>query len=247
MPIRPKHARRSTSHTAISGFTLIELLVVIAIIAILAAILFPVFARARENARRASCQSNMKQLGLAFKQYVQDYDETYPLAGYYNPPSQNGNWFYWMQSIYPYAKSKQIFVCPSDGSGVKFDPSSYSWTDTSIFTPNVDKGIDYFCNNAMCGFPSTAKPTKESQIDSQADVFLLWEIHPGYPISGGYQGVNFYDAQVNGGLQSDGTGGYYRVPGGRHFDGDNYLFVDGHVKWLKQTNVPTSDNRFTLH
>src|SRR5687767_6194063 len=62
-----------------SGFTLIELLVVIAIIAILAAILFPVFARARENARRASCQSNLKQVGLGFVQYTQDYDERYPM------------------------------------------------------------------------------------------------------------------------------------------------------------------------
>jgi prepilin-type N-terminal cleavage/methylation domain-containing protein/prepilin-type processing-associated H-X9-DG protein len=75
------HGRRSRS--SLSGFTLIELLVVIAIIALLAAILFPVFARARENARKASCMSNMKQLGLGFTQYIQDYDERYPGAGEY--------------------------------------------------------------------------------------------------------------------------------------------------------------------
>src|SRR5437763_14432141 len=80
-----------------SGFTLIELLVVIAIIAILAAILFPVFARARENARRASCQSNQKQLGLGFLQYAQDYDERLPFH-------QN-----WAPQIYPYVKSTQIY------------------------------------------------------------------------------------------------------------------------------------------
>ena len=91
------------------GFTLIELLVVIAIIAILAAILFPVFARARENARRASCSSNMKQMGLAFMQYNQDYDEQMPF--YYN---RAGIW--WMDAVQPYTKSYQVWKCPSDSS-----------------------------------------------------------------------------------------------------------------------------------
>src|ERR1700710_3138757 len=90
------------------AFTLIELLVVIAIIAILASILFPVFARARENARRASCQSNLKQLGLGFMQYTQDYDETYPT-------SNNGHYPWgWAGDIYPYVKSGQVYGCPSD-------------------------------------------------------------------------------------------------------------------------------------
>src|SRR5690606_8751104 len=95
------------------GFTLIELLVVIAIIAILAAILFPVFARARENARRASCQSNIKNMGLGVMMYVQDYDEGYP-CNYAKtadlPPNgefwSNSTW-YWQQTIYPYTKSVQ--------------------------------------------------------------------------------------------------------------------------------------------
>src|SRR6185312_8425918 len=88
------------------GFTLIELLVTIAIIAVLAAILFPVFARARENARRASCMSNLKQMGLGIMQYVQDYDETYPF-GFYSVP---GGTMYWPMLIYPYVKSEQIFT-----------------------------------------------------------------------------------------------------------------------------------------
>src|ERR1700744_4258814 len=98
------------------GFTLIELLVVIAIIAILAGILFPVFARARENARRASCQSNLHQLGLGMLQYTQDHDERFPAgipnsgAGGANDISGAG----WGESIYPYVKSAQIFVCPDD-------------------------------------------------------------------------------------------------------------------------------------
>ena len=88
------------------GFTLIELLVVIAIIAILAAILFPVFARARENARRSSCSSNLKQIGLGVMQYTQDYDEKYP-------PRDNAVTA-WSMMVQPYVKSTQLFVCPSN-------------------------------------------------------------------------------------------------------------------------------------
>jgi prepilin-type N-terminal cleavage/methylation domain-containing protein/prepilin-type processing-associated H-X9-DG protein len=95
-----------------SGFTLIELLVVIAIIAILASILFPVFGRARENARRSSCQSNLKQLGLGIMQYAQDYDERYPGNGGWNlPTGENATWDL---KIQPYVKSTQLLACPSD-------------------------------------------------------------------------------------------------------------------------------------
>jgi prepilin-type N-terminal cleavage/methylation domain-containing protein/prepilin-type processing-associated H-X9-DG protein len=92
------------------GFTLIELLVVIAIIAILAAILFPVFARARENARRSSCSSNLKQIGLGLMQYTQDYDEKYIRFGENN----SGGVPNWTQAVQPYVKSTQMFVCPSN-------------------------------------------------------------------------------------------------------------------------------------
>src|SRR5688500_17276072 len=95
------------------GFTLIELLVVIAIIAILAAILFPVFARARENARRASCQSNLKQVGLGIMQYTQDYDEKFPQSPWNNIASDTRR-SHWGQVIQPYVKSTQLFVCPSN-------------------------------------------------------------------------------------------------------------------------------------
>ena len=103
-----------------SGFTLIELLFVIAIIAILAAILFPVFARARENARRSSCQSNLKQIGLGLIQYTQDYDEAYPNA------LRNGSSFSalgeekWMDGIFPYVKSTQILAAPAIRAGMNF-------------------------------------------------------------------------------------------------------------------------------
>lgn len=93
------------------GFTLIELLVVIAIIAILAAILFPVFAQAREKARAASCQSNLKQIMTAAKMYTQDYDEI--SLHYVWMPAGGGNYHTWMEALHPYSKNTQIFQCPS--------------------------------------------------------------------------------------------------------------------------------------
>ena len=101
------------------GFTLIELLVVIAIIAILAAILFPVFAKAREKARAISCLSNAKQLGLAAMMYVQDYDEHYPmLYGYYITPGYPCTWNVtsWRALMVPYIKNDHIFECPSSSA-----------------------------------------------------------------------------------------------------------------------------------
>src|SRR3954462_467000 len=96
--------RKQSNSRSAQGFTLIELLVVIAIIAILAAILFPVFARARENARRTSCLSNLKQIGLGIMQYTQDFDETLPVYDY--PPNGTHGW---SNAIEPYLKSAQIF------------------------------------------------------------------------------------------------------------------------------------------
>src|SRR5438874_11844643 len=93
------------------GFTLIELLVVIAIIAILAAILFPVFALAREKARSAVCLSNCKQIGTALTLYAQDYDETLPMGGTLDPAAKANRWYH---MLVPYQQSKEVHACPSD-------------------------------------------------------------------------------------------------------------------------------------
>jgi len=137
-----------------SGFTLIELLVVIAIIAILAAILFPVFAQAREKARQASCQSNLKQIGLAFKMYVQDYDEKWPRAdpipGGNNTPGKLGSrgqdfgFSGWISNaLIPYTKNQAIYMCPSRNTNGFADPYSNGGTNTTDGSEQFSYAFNY--------------------------------------------------------------------------------------------------------
>jgi len=112
-------------HRSKTAFTLIELLVVIAIIAILAAILFPVFAQAREKARAISCLSNLKQLGISVAMYVQDYDETFPMA------VPDAWWPDWPTTVQPYVKNFQVFRCPDDGDTSQ-DPGTLGWAGIPI-------------------------------------------------------------------------------------------------------------------
>ncbi|HZP80920.1 MAG TPA: DUF1559 domain-containing protein [Chthonomonadaceae bacterium] len=145
-----------TRHTR-SGFTLIELLVVIAIIAILAAILFPVFAQARESARKASCLSNNKQLGLAVMMYAQDYDEMYPCNSWNLAPiniadndTHSPNYWtaiQWMWQVYPYTKNRQILVCPSDPTS-----KSNGWKGYDADPANLT--ADGACNTDGWGIPT---------------------------------------------------------------------------------------------
>lgn len=124
------------------GFTLIELLVVIAIIAILAAILFPVFARARENARRASCQSQVKQIVLGVKQYSQDYDEFFP-----DPANSMGTAALGAgtSAVATYVNSTQIFQCPSEATTTNLGPSDYAWAPTTqLNETSVSEATTFF-------------------------------------------------------------------------------------------------------
>jgi prepilin-type N-terminal cleavage/methylation domain-containing protein/prepilin-type processing-associated H-X9-DG protein len=123
------------------GFTLIELLVVVAVIAVLAALLFPVFGRARDQAYKTQCLSNLHQLGIALLDYVQDYDDTLP--SYSSPEfKQNVHWS-WKDSIFPYLKNKNVFLCPSNPVG--WDPSSSYWgvNLSSEFYDTLPKGSRY--------------------------------------------------------------------------------------------------------
>ncbi len=206
-----------------SAFTLIELLVVIAIIAILAAILFPVFARARENARRSSCQSNLKQIGLGFVQYIQDYDERFPNVT--GGTGNTGDPYGWADAIQPYLKSTQIYQCPSETT----PPPATSTT------PGTSTGYtDYYANYNVLG-------------KSQAQMNTVALTVMGGDGSGATNGTARYvcngnacknDGSDPGGLPAaitTGTGTFATIDGGaqRHLETANFLFADGHVKSLK--------------
>lgn len=207
-----------------TAFTLIELLVVIAIIAILAAILFPVFARARENARRASCQSNLKQIMLGVIQYTQDYDERYPLDF---ADMGGGVKIKWPDLIMPYVKSTQLFFCPSHKSTYPSPPLPIAYDQpSSTWNPVY---ISYGANN----FILEDKVTVPQIVNSAKVIWAADWINSNAagtgtennntPTTSGAQGA---------GLATDGSGGY-KLARSRHLGGGNYAFVDGHVKWFK--------------
>jgi prepilin-type N-terminal cleavage/methylation domain-containing protein/prepilin-type processing-associated H-X9-DG protein len=230
------------------GFTLIELLVVIAIIAILAAILFPVFQKVRENARRTACLSNMKQLGLAITQYNQDFDEKFPCGAL--DTDGTGHWGRgWAGQIYTYVKSQAVYKCPDDSTGVYVDPNNAS---------NIAQPLSYAANLNLLE-TTYNKPSAASLAILQSpsntvcfceffgfDVFLT---NPAEGASQVVTGVNslpysygkYQTGWFAGRDPSKGNAGYsstqFANPTGIHADGANYLMADSHAKWLRGTQV----------
>lgn len=258
-------------HTPRKAFTLIELLVVIAIISILAAILFPVFARARESARRASCLSNMKQMGIGITMYTQDYDDHMPAAAFQNEDgirefiypsgsaSVNATWYFVIQ---PYVKNYQIFNCPSADKDLYYRGSytttlSYSYNyrmPTPAKLPGMSGGA---CNdsNWNCGvhmgIDSTgsegARGANLAAIEDPSGTIAI--------IDGSTSRVQFYHgaAQMANeetvhytGLCTDYFPGlnssYTRCARARHLGTINTLFVDGHAKAMPWKTILGSDS-----
>lgn len=233
---------RATRNRTYNGFTLIELLVVIAIIAILAAILFPVFARARENARRASCQSNLKQIGLGLAQYTQDYDETSPRAWYQTNGALNGAGNdKWLDVIQPYVKSTQLFSCPSDSSNAPLVSPPANRSNTVQQMGSYAYNVAYYEGSGSNSFTASNLDGQNiAKLAAPATTVWVGEANnTGNNCAVYWQNVaNSYGvATVNGQriLQNGEYGGGARNDGlvERHLDTTNILFCDGHVKALK--------------
>jgi prepilin-type N-terminal cleavage/methylation domain-containing protein/prepilin-type processing-associated H-X9-DG protein len=249
MPERKESTMKRPSRHA--AFTLIELLVVIAIISILAAILFPVFAQAREKARAATCTSNLKQLANAFVMYCQDYDETMPTdwLSSTQPPKPYVIVTFWMTMIEPYIQrgrpgrtdlretSSRIFICPSTKSIYH-----KMWFDSPY------NGYGYNCNLGYTNYYPGQGPFRLAQLESaagtiafgdstevQTEYLMPWVFCNSYhPVTGKYRKPPTY--QVN-----DGSGYVpFSAPSDRHAEGSNMVFADGHLKWFRRSFLVSS-------
>lgn len=197
------------------GFTLIELLVVIAIIAILAAILFPVFARARESARRASCLSNLQQIGLGIMQYTQDYDEKF-VAIQPSDPDNPGNSQTYVSAIQPYVKSAQLFICPSGSTDIAYKQDNTAKKDQlwAVENPPWVKSA-----RGSYGFNSLLEELSLAQVGTSSLTAMVTD-SSWYTVN---QPMLIGDAAYD---------------AARHFDGMNVVYVDGHVKWWNTAKAP---------
>jgi prepilin-type N-terminal cleavage/methylation domain-containing protein/prepilin-type processing-associated H-X9-DG protein len=199
------------------GFTLIELLVVIAIIAILAAILFPVFARAREKARQVTCLSNMKQQGLAFEMYSSDYDEVYPAV-----PE-------WKTRLDPYMKNHEMWKCPSR--------RQLPWYYGHGYNAGLFPGEYAGPNPLPAGFAGVSQGAIQSP--SHKILSVEWDKCVSGP-PGGDQANHRGAPPCDGSLHSWAV---CRI----HNDGSNLLFGDGHVKWMKPEQYHSTTDHVDLN
>lgn len=217
------------------GFTLIELLVVIAIIAILAAILFPVFAQAREKARAISCLSNQKQIGLGLMMYLQDYDETFPagrigqgapaLASCGMGPPQDYPYYSWRMVIQPYLKSWKVWECPSQSLDRTEESTGCCGSEGTDRPMSADKigfvvKMHYNYNGLkFCGKPKTLAALKEP-----ASLIVIQEAGLRCPDSGTWCYWTFWKERQ------------------WHNGGRNYVMADGHAKWMKASQTCSPRN-----
>jgi prepilin-type N-terminal cleavage/methylation domain-containing protein/prepilin-type processing-associated H-X9-DG protein len=217
------------SRTTTGAFTLIELLVVIAIVSVLAAILFPVFAQAREKARQSACLSNTRQIGMALMQYTQDYDETVVLND--NGPAWSATPEAWIDMLIPYTKGQGIYLCPSASDDERYRVLNLS--GRTEYTYAINNVYWWDINNAIF---EKGRQRSLAQIDDTAGTIFCGDVvrdPAGVELAWAFQvvGDTFFASstpQTFG--ASDRRQGLFVA---RHNGGLNFTFFDGHAKWMK--------------